>query len=72
MPKKILIPEGKPFKKTKTYPVAGRIEKDTYDKLQEIFSQTFLSSSQVIGEIINFAIEYVEVVDAGIYFKNKR
>lgn len=72
MPKKILIPQGKPFKLGKTYPVAGRVEKDTHDKLKEIFSQTFLSSSQVVGEILKFAVEHVEIVDAGIYFKNKR
>jgi len=72
MPKKILIPQGKPFKLSKTFPVAGRVEKDTYEQLQYIFSQTFLSPSQVVGEMLRFAVEHVEIVEAGIYFKNRR
>jgi len=74
MPKKILIPRGIPGSKkiAKTYPFAGRVNKATYDTLKELLSQTFLTPSQVIGELITFATEHVEVVGADIYFKNKR
>lgn len=71
--KKILIPIGQPLKQEKKlHTLACKVTESVYSKYEEIFKNTFLTPSQVIGEVLENALDDIEIVDANLYFKIKR
>jgi hypothetical protein len=71
--KKILIPIGQPLKQEKKrFTLACKVTESVYSKYEEIFKNTFLAPSQVIGEVLENALDDIEIVDANLYFKIKR